>query len=304
MLLAAFLLFLMIPIRYVWALNVTFPFPPTAAQNNTFLWTREQGDPGKVWLRIQKLDDDHGATPWSGDSDSAQLDLTSLTGSAQIHLNRAGLFNVGTFEMEDNSNQDKGMSPISIKQVTVSVNPTSAGAISGTSPTPPPASASSPVSSGPPKQMKSTQMPSHEKYEAKTPNVALIVGLTLGFTTLLAIAVAAILYFRYRRRRKTDTTPPSVTPFSDTTVYNVPTDIAERKRQMIAQREGLEGQSQVYEQAPQTSPANNQTVDTGPLNRRGDDTMQELRQQMAIVTQRMATLEAGLEPPPDYRSQV
>ncbi|KAG7087075.1 hypothetical protein E1B28_013057 [Marasmius oreades] len=202
MLLAAFLLAFVVPIQYVWALNITFPSPPTAAQNNTFLWMRENGDPGKIWLRKQKLDDDHGATSWSGDSDSAQLDLTISTGSAQIHFHRAGLFNVGVFKMEDNSNHNKGMAPVSVKQLTVSVNPTSAGAISGTSPTPPPVSASSPVGSSSP-----NQMPSHEKYEGKTPNVALIVGLTLGFATLLVIAGATILYFRCRYRRMSDAMP-------------------------------------------------------------------------------------------------
>ncbi|KAG7087127.1 hypothetical protein E1B28_013106 [Marasmius oreades] len=277
MLLATFLLFFMISIRYVWALNITFPSPPTAGQNNTFLWTRKQGDPGTVLLRKQKLDGSIGATPWS--SNPVQLDLSNPAGSAQINFDRAGLFNVGAFKTD-------ATTPISITQVAVSLIPTFAGASIGTSST---ESVSSPVGS-------STQSPS----------VAFIVGLSLGLIALLVIIGGIILYFRYRCRRiRTDTTPPSLTPFSDTSGYNITrTDIKERQRQMVGQKEHqVERQSRSYEQAPQTSPANNQTGDSG-LNRLGDDTVLELRHQMAIVTQRMATLEAGMAPPPDYSSQL
>ncbi|KAG7087113.1 hypothetical protein E1B28_013094 [Marasmius oreades] len=294
MLLVGSLLSLVISIQYVWALKITFPSSPTAAQNNTFLWMREQVDPGTVWLRKQKLDADIGATPWS--DDTLQLNLTKSTGSAQIHFNRAGLFYVGAFKTDINPRTvGDSIAPISMNQFTVSVNPTSAGAISGTSSTPPPVSSTSSVAS------PSTPTPLNDKNGAKRPHkVAVIVGLTVGFITL-GIIGAIIFYLRYRRRRKADMTPPIVTPFSDTTVYSVSrTDIKERKRQLIGQRERLERQSRVDEQAPQTSPANNQTDNTGIDQLR--DTMQNLRRQMDVVTQRMATLEAGTARPPDYSS--
>ncbi|KAG7087112.1 hypothetical protein E1B28_013093 [Marasmius oreades] len=316
MLIAAFLLYFAIPTQRVWALKVAFPSPPTAAQNNTFLWTQEDDDPDDVWLRTQRLDDT-GATSWS--DNTVHLDLSHSAGRAQIHFDRAGLFNVGAFESEDNPNHDHKV-PISITQATVSVNPTSAGAISGTSE---PVSfiqatvsmnstsagtisgTSSSVSSSTSVGSPSTSMPSEEKNGAKQrpKNVAVIVGLTVGFITL-GIIGAIILYFNhYRRRWKTDMTPPIVTPFSDTTGYNITrTDIKERQKQLFGQRERRKRQSRVYEQAPQTSAANNQTDDTGIDQLR--DTMQELRHQVDIVTQRMGALEAGTARPPDYSPRV
>ncbi|KAG7087021.1 hypothetical protein E1B28_013000 [Marasmius oreades] len=276
MLLTASFLSFVIPIQHVWALNITFLSPPTAAQDNTFLWTGEDDDPSIIWLRKQKLGDTIGATSWS--DDTVQLDLSDLAGSAQIHFNGAGVFKIGAFNTGDPNTE--GMAPIWIEQFTVSVNSTSTGAISGASSTPPVSSSSS-VGSPP------TLMPSNGRNRVEQP---LIIGLTVGFGTLATIG-ATILYFHYRRRRKTDTMPPSLTPFSDTTVYNIThTDIKEQQRQGIGQRE-LEHQSWVDEQAHQTSPANNQADHTG-FNRLGDDPFQEFSDalRLDIMEQKMQML--------------
>ncbi|KAG7087110.1 hypothetical protein E1B28_013091 [Marasmius oreades] len=295
MLLAASLLSFVIPIQRVWALNISFPSPPTAAQDNTFLWTRDREDPGRVWARTQKLNEDGDFRDASWSDVSVPLDLSNSTGSAQIYFDRAGLSNVGSFDMPDNPNVNKLLQPYSFRNFNVSVNPTSAGTISGTLSTPPTVSASPTVGSTSP-----TQIPSNQKF---APNVAVIVGVILGFGTLATIG-AIILYFRYRRRRISDMKPPSVTPFSNTKDYKITrTDIKERKRQMIGQRERLERELEAYEQASQVSNSRTGTVpdDINGSNEE-DEIIQVSRRQLGLLTQRIAALEAFTMAPPDYSS--
>ncbi|KAF9258153.1 hypothetical protein L218DRAFT_1080578 [Marasmius fiardii PR-910] len=201
------LAFFAITLRYVGALNIIFPSTPTAAQNNPYNWVREVNDPNTVWLRKQKLDDLVGATPWSGGSggpgdppeEMPKLDLTRGTGSGVLHFNRAGLFNVGVFSKPDYPVQNGKIvaPPIQIMLFTVSVNPTSAGAVQSSTTSSPEAI---PTSTKP-------SVPDKAQGSLKSANTALIVGLTLGFATLIVIIAVTLFYFRYRRRRMADAMP-------------------------------------------------------------------------------------------------
>ncbi|KAG7087118.1 hypothetical protein E1B28_013099 [Marasmius oreades] len=121
-----------------------------------------------------------------------------------------------------------------------------------------------------------------------------IAGGVLGGIFALAIVTAFVFLLLKRRNKKLKYGNYGLTPFHDITAPNLArTDInlKERNRQVLGEQ-----------LVPQRYPDNDQTDDIG-LNRPGDDTIQVLRHQVYVVTQRMVALEAGLAPP-DYNSHL
>ncbi|KAK7019179.1 hypothetical protein VNI00_018173 [Paramarasmius palmivorus] len=111
------------------AITIDFPQPLIAVRNNTFSWTRAEKDPQNFHLRKKKLDDSSGFTSFSG---PVNIPVNGMdTGSGMLYFNRAGLFQVAAFASEDKRLQTPLFSTI----VTVSLNPTSAGAAPVPSPT-------------------------------------------------------------------------------------------------------------------------------------------------------------------------
>ncbi|KAF9254659.1 hypothetical protein L218DRAFT_992211 [Marasmius fiardii PR-910] len=204
------LLICFLALQYVRALSITFPSTPTAAQNNTFNWVRESNDPNNIWLRKQKLDDLSGVTPWTNDTVQLNLELKS-SGSVVIYFLRAGLFNVGVFSSSDYPiTNDKIVSPpIQVMLLTVSVNPTSAGAIPLTTQQ----SSLTPARSDPPPTLRVASGSSG------TMSSGTIAAFSAG--SILALITAGILIYICRRHRRRPPShsvhvadPPLLTPFA------------------------------------------------------------------------------------------
>ncbi|KAG7087030.1 hypothetical protein E1B28_013009 [Marasmius oreades] len=133
-------------------------------------------------------------------------------------------------------------------------------------------------------------------------NPGAITGGVLGGLVVLVVATVTLFFILKRRKKKLkhnldptpylDTTPSSS---SDAPYIN----IREQKMQMIAQRERLERELDAYEQSSRESDSTSRGV-PDDINDT-DHVVQVLRRQMEVLTQRIATVEAGMAPP-DYSS--
>ncbi|KAG7087106.1 hypothetical protein E1B28_013087 [Marasmius oreades] len=141
-----------------------------------------------------------------------------------------------------------------------------------------------------------------------TPNTGAIAGGVVGGVLVILVFGTVVFYILKRRKIKLkhnlDPTPYLDTiPVSGSDAPYM--DIKERKMQMVRQRESLERELEAYEQASQESNSRAGDIPDGPFRNGGyqeGDIVQVLRR-MEVLTQRIATLEAGMAPP-DYSSRT
>ncbi|KAG7087097.1 hypothetical protein E1B28_013078 [Marasmius oreades] len=149
--------------------------------------------------------------------------------------------------------------------------------------------------------------PMNSSAVSATPNTGAIAGGVVG-GVLVMLAVAAAVFYILKRRKIKLKHNLDPTPYLDTIPVSgsdAPyTDIRERKMQMVRQRESLERELEVYEQASQESNSRAGDILDGPINGGYQEggIVQVLRR-MEVLTQRIATLEAGMAPP-DYSSRT
>ncbi|KAG7090318.1 hypothetical protein E1B28_011915 [Marasmius oreades] len=133
-------------------------------------------------------------------------------------------------------------------------------------------------------------------------NPGAIVGGVLG--VLVALVAATLLFFSLKRRRKKLKYNLDPTSYLDTTSSSGSDapymNITEQRMQMIAQREHLDRELDAYEQSSRESDSRGRPAVPDGINDE-DDVVQVLRRQMEVLTQRLATVEAGMAPP-DYSS--
>ncbi|KAG7087098.1 hypothetical protein E1B28_013079 [Marasmius oreades] len=140
-----------------------------------------------------------------------------------------------------------------------------------------------------------------------SPSTGAIAGAAVG-GVLVMLVIATFVFCLLKRRYKKIKHNIEATPYLDTTPASGSDtpymDIRERKMQMLGQREQLERELEVYEQASQESnPRAGDVLDGINGENQEEDVVQVLRRQMGVLTQRIATLEAGAAPP-DYSSRT
>ncbi|KAI3604419.1 hypothetical protein WG66_008278 [Moniliophthora roreri] len=190
-------LILLILLSFIYAadaVNIVFPQPLVAVENNDFSWTRSEGDPKNFYLVKQKLDDPGGVTAFSEKIDVVAGD--SQAGKGNIYFRRAGLFRVVVFTRNNREAQRALFSTT----VTVSLNPTSIGALTQTH-TP-----AAPLPSPTSKSHSGQQRPSVSSTGA-------IAGAVIGVVALVSLTVT--VFFLLRRRNRLQNIDALIVPFPD-----------------------------------------------------------------------------------------
>ncbi|KAF9263908.1 hypothetical protein L218DRAFT_999076 [Marasmius fiardii PR-910] len=145
--------------------------------------------------------------------------------------------------------------------------------------------------------------PSMTARSSKKLNTGVIVGGVIGGVIgLVAVTILAFLFIKRRRNRRKATF--ALTPFLDKlpSAGTRHVDISEKKAQMVRERDHRGGrhlevdaeEPAFQDSTPIATPAED---GTGGLNQVGDDPVQALRYRVDVLTQKLATMEAGMAPP-------